>query len=520
MVLFILQCLMAHGGEDTLGTGGGGTGIGAVSGLIGALIAISLRSRWLSHGWLLDWTPATPASAWKLRTREHLPAIVITVVITLLFSCLASGFNDETSAATALAAGAISMGCGFLLAGGRISTGLLYAGVVLVFLYTVISGWIGSGESELAMRMAKAIGLVWLPVMPWSLATHGTPTPALHTGLLVGALLISLYEWRSAWKLRSVPVGNALEIADSDGLGESATDEEEPAEATDEDQRQEIRQHVAFAWFGMAGFMPDGPMPRFERLLWRWFSPRQRFLSCLGSQQSATWFPRTRWTAGTLTVMVMLALLTPWADNHLSINEHAFWVLAGYLGLSAIALLTGWPGRDSCFQAWLDLMHTADLGLFPAFAVLPVTAGEWLLAVAKEWLVRSAWIALLWTVAILLGRTGIAPHCSLSWLVAFAALPWLMLAAWFPLSVLHRLVRAVSGPIFRSHGISRVLPALLSGVMGVIAVVVAFLGIGAGKFLMTLVPLAIAALFVALSLGMTLLRCRGAKLDIKPKPFA
>ena len=101
VVLFILQCLMAHGGEDTLGTGGGGTGIGAVSGLIGALIAISLRSRWQSHGWLLDWTPATPSSAWKLRTREHLPAIVITIVVTLLFSCLASGFNDATSAPTA-----------------------------------------------------------------------------------------------------------------------------------------------------------------------------------------------------------------------------------------------------------------------------------------------------------------------------------------------------------------------------------------------------------------------------------
>jgi hypothetical protein len=165
-------------------------------------------------------------------------------------------------------------------------------------------------------------------------------------------------------------------------------------------------------------------------------------------------------------------------------------------------------------------MHTADLGLFPAFAVLPVTAGEWLLAAAKEWIVRSTWIALLWTVAILLGRNGIAPHGSFSWLMAFAALPWLLLAALFPLSVTHRLVRAVSGPIFRTHGLSRVLPALASAAMGLIAVGVAFLGIGAGKFLITLAALAIAALFIALSLWLTLQRCRGMQLDIKPKPLA
>ena len=62
--LFGFQCILAHGGEDSLGHGGGGTGIGAITGLIGALLAISLRSRWQSHGWLLDWTPATPATAW------------------------------------------------------------------------------------------------------------------------------------------------------------------------------------------------------------------------------------------------------------------------------------------------------------------------------------------------------------------------------------------------------------------------------------------------------------------------
>ena len=526
LVLFILQCLLAHGGEISLGTGGGGTGIGAISGLIGALLAISLRSRWQLHGWLLNWTPATPAAAWKLRTREHLPALVITVLVTLLLSCVAAGFAGQTSALTALAAAALSLSSGFMLAGGRISTGLLHAGVVVIFFYTVITGWLGSGESELSMRMAKGAGLAWLPILPWSLATHGTPAPSLHLGLLAVALVISLWEWRSAWKLRVAPSGTLLGAAIPGGPAsaelndDAAPAEDEVPESADEEQRQNIRQHVAFAWFGMAGYMPDGPMPRFERLLWRWFSPRQRFLSCLGSQQSATWFPRTRWTAGTLAVMVILALLTPWLDARILTGDHKHWLLAGFLGLAAGAILTGWPGRDSCFQSWLDLMHTAELGLFPAFAVLPVTAGEWVRAVAKEWIVRSTWIASLWSVAILLGRKGIIPHCPFSWLVAFVVLPWLILAAWFPLSVLYRLVRAVSGPAFRSHGISRVLPALLSGAIGLIAVAVAFVGIGAGEFIMTSASLAIAAIFVALSLWLTSQRCRAMSLDIKPKPLA
>ena len=524
-LLFALKFVLAHGGEETLGEGGGGTGIGAVSGLVGALLAVSLRSRLQSHGWLLDWTPATPATAWKLRTREHLPVIAITVVVTLLFSCLAAGFNDKTSMVTALAAGAISMVCGFILAGGRISTGLLGVGVVLIFCYTVISGWVGADGLDLSMRMAKGTGLMWLPILPWSLATHGTPAPGLHQGLLAVAVVISLLEWRRAWNLRSASADEAPGHAIPGGPvatepTEDADPNEEPApEIPDEDQRQNIRQHVAFAWFGMAGYLPDGPMPRFERLLWRWFSPRERFLSCLGSQQSWTWFPRTRWTAAILAVVAILALLTPWWEQRPFVEDHISWVFVGVLTLASLAIFTGWPDRDSSFQSWLDLMHTADIGLFPAFAVLPVTAGEWLRATAKEWIVRSVWISSMWSVAILLSCKGIAPDISTSWRVAFAALPWLTLAAWFPLSVMHRLARAVSGPVFRSHGLSRVLPALLSGVAGLVTMAAAFMGIGAGKMLIILSALAATVLLGAFSLWLSLLRCRGMKLDLKPKPL-
>ena len=526
LILFSLQCVLGHGGEEALGPAGGGTGIGAVSGLVGAFLSISLRSRWLAHGWLLDWTPATPLAAWKLRTREHLPTIIIAVLVTLLLSCLAAAFNDHTSTATALAATTLSMACGFILAGGKISTRLLYAGVVLIFFYTVLSGWFGSEKMELSIRMAKGTSLLWLPILPWSFVTHGSPVPALHLGVLLTALLISIYEWRRAWSYRSVAAGSVGEIAIPTGHApeepteEPDSEEEEAPTLPDEEQRQNVRQHVAFAWFGMAGYMPDGPMPRFEQLLWRWLSPRQRFLSCLGSEQAATWFPRTRWAAITLAVMVALALLVPRLDGEAWIDHYGFWVFAGFLGLASIAGLTSWPGRDSGFQSWLDLMQTADLGLFPSFAVLPVTAGEWFRAFAKEWTIRSAWFASMWSVAILLAQKGINPDADLSWQIAFATVPWLIVTAWFPLTVLHRLVRAVSGPAFRSHGITRVVPALVSGVLGLISATIVFVGIGAGMFLMTALSLVVAAVLGAFSLWLTLQRCRGMRLDIKPTPLA
>jgi hypothetical protein len=299
----------------------------------------------------------------------------------------------------------------------------------------------------------------------------------------------------------------------------SQEDDEEATAPTDEDQRQAVRQHVAFAWFGMAGYLPDGPLPRFERLLWRCFTPRQRFLSCLGSEQAFAWFPRTRWMVGTLILMVTLSLLVPWLDGKEWMDDYGFGVLIAFLGLGTVAILTGWPGRDSSFQPWLELMQTADLGQFPSFAVLPVTPGELLAAFAKEWTIRGAWFSSLLSAAIFLGQKGVAPGISFSWQVAFAALPWLLVATWFPLSVLHRLIRAVSGPAFRNHGISRVLPALVSGAMGTIAAVVAFFGIGAGELIITMGSLAVAVALGAFSLWLTLQRCRGMRLDIKPEPL-
>ncbi|MCW1925248.1 hypothetical protein OKA05_21995 [Luteolibacter arcticus] len=523
-VLFCLQVVLARGGENVLGSGGGGTGIGAVSGLVGALLAMSLRSRWQSHGWLLEWTPATAATIRRIRTREHLPAMVVTVLVTLLLSCLAAGLSSQSTVAAALGAAALSMGSGFALNGGRISTTLLYIGIVVVFFYAMLGGWLGFGESEFSLRMAKVTGLVWLPVLPWSFATHGTPTPALHLGILAVVLVISLREWSGAWRHREEIAESGEIVAPADLTAPEAHDEvssvDQIPEAADEDQRRDIRQHVAFAWFGMEGFLPGGPMPRFERLLWRWFTPRQRFLSCLGSQQAMTWFPRTRWTIGTLVLMVLLALLTPWMDDQFGIDEHFVWLLVGFLALAAVAILTGWPGRDSYFQSWLELMHTPDLGVFPAFAVLPVTASEWIRAVTKEWIIRSVWISSLWSVAIVLGRKGLAPDVTPSWLLAFIAVPWLILAAWFPLSVMHRLVYAVSGRAFASNGITRVLPALVSGVMGLVAGATVFIGIGAGNLLLTSVALASGGMLGAFSLWQTLRRCRGMRLDLKPKPVA
>ncbi|MCW1883515.1 hypothetical protein OKA04_02170 [Luteolibacter flavescens] len=143
LFFFALSWVLAHGCEVVFGESGGATGVSAVSGLIGALLSASVRSRWEAHGWLVDWTPATPIIAWKLRTREHLPSVVAIVFLSLFMSCSTVGFGIEATAPTALAASVLSMACGFLLAGGRVSSAVLFAAFVLTIAFTLLSGWFG-----------------------------------------------------------------------------------------------------------------------------------------------------------------------------------------------------------------------------------------------------------------------------------------------------------------------------------------------------------------------------------------
>ncbi|MCW1883516.1 hypothetical protein OKA04_02175 [Luteolibacter flavescens] len=340
--------------------------------------------------------------------------------------------------------------------------------------------------------------------------------------MLTSSMVISLFEWKSAWGRR----GASSDAVEHPGAhshpgilpwnDEHASEEEAP-EFPDEEQRKDIRQQVAHAWFGMAGFLPGGPMQKFDSLLWRWLTPRERFLSCLGSEQAAAWFPRT-WKAATLlAVMVTLALLMPWLEERLPTGDPAFWMLSTFVALTVFVVHSGWPGRDSGFQPWLEQMHTADLGHFPAFAVLPVTAGEWMRAAMKEWTLRSAWFALLWTIAILCGAKGLSPEVSSSWLMAYASVPWLVLATWFPLSMVHRMISAVSGAAFRSHGITRVLPALVAGLMSLIAGGATVFAIGKEMPLVAFTTIAVAALSGTFSLWQTRRRCSGMRLDIKPR---
>ncbi|RYE51319.1 MAG: hypothetical protein EOP21_01695 [Hyphomicrobiales bacterium] len=66
---------------------------------------------------------------------------------------------------------------------------------------------------------------------------------------------------------------------------------------------------------------------------------------------------------------------------------------------------------------------------------------------------------------------------------------------------------------------SRVFPAAFSASAGLVATGGVFVGIGLRAFTVTAVSLAIAALFGALSLWLSLRRSQGMELDIKPTPL-
>ena len=200
-------------------------------------------------------------------------------------------------------------------------------------------------------------------------------------------------------------------------------------------------------------------------------------------------------------------------------DGHAYWGLIGLIALATYAILNVWPARRSRFKPWLELMEAQGIGHFPSFAVLPVCPGEWLRAAAKEWAVRSVWMAGLWTLGIASVLPAYPSTGSLAATVAWLALPWLLSAALFPLSAMNRLVRAVSGPMLRSHGFSRTVPAILFGLLCPMATALAEIALGTGHFLMALVLLAVAAGSGGASLGLTLQRCRFMRFDLKPKPL-
>lgn len=526
----VLFAVLTHLGAKLLGNGGGGTGAGILAGLIGAFLGMKLRACWLAHLWLPEWTPASRAVTRRLQTREVLPSLFRGVSAVLALSLAGSLLSRSAGGVEVMAAALLSMATGFLLAGGRFSMIALLASGASTIGYGILSKWLAGVDGDGWNRFVKASAQGWIPVMPWSLPHHGAAGGAVQWILLGGVLVLSLWEWWKCWQeLESAP-------ADLSHAAPTVTNEPDTAEersgpesseqaAVDEEQRRNIRQQVAFAWFGLAGYLPDRPMPRIDRLIWRWLTPRQRMISTLGSHEAFDWFARTKWAASALAVMSALAWLwkglmerpgfrfSKWLDSH------GYWGFVGVVALAAVAILNVWPSRGSRFKPWLELMEAQGIGHFPSFALLPICPGEWLRAAAKEWAVRSVWMAGLWTLAIATVLPAFSFAGSAAAAVAWLALPWLMAAALFPLSAMNRLVRAVSGPMLRSQGFSRTIPSILFAVLCPTASAAAALALGIAHFLVALALLSVAAVTGWASLALTLDRCRNMRFDLKPKPL-
>lgn len=525
---FVLFAMLPIMGGRMLGEGGGGTGAGILAGLVGAVLGIKLRASWMYHLWLPEWTPANRPVTRRLQTREVLPSLLRAASVALALSLAGALAFSSTGAGEVMTAAALSLTAGFLLSGGKISMVILLASGVWTIGYGILSKWLHGTGGDGWERVVKAAAQGWLPVLPWSLPHHFTTGGAVQWAVLGGALVISLGEWWKSWhEMETAPAGES--IAAMAAVPAPETKEEETGPETsgqtsfDEEQRKTIRQQVAFAWFGLAGYLPDGPMPVIDRLIWRWLTPRQRMISTLGSHDAFGWFARTKWTALSLALLVGMAWWSHMTSEQRGFSEWVggpnHWGVVGLIGLTVYAILNVWPSRRSRFTPWLEWMEAQGIGHFPSFALLPICPGEWLRAAAKEWAVRAIWMAVLLTVAIaaVLPVFSLAesPAAAVGWL----ALPWLMAAALFPLSAMNRLVRAVSGPMLRSQGFSRTIPAILLGVLCPTATAAAALALGIAHFLIALLLMSIAAVTGWASLALTLNRCRNMRFDLRPKPL-
>jgi hypothetical protein len=516
----------AESGRLTHGPLGAGVGVAILAGLAGFYSGSDLRSRLEQNLWVGLWTPAGARETRRLQVREAVAPVALDLAMVWLLCGIGLWADDGGSNLASFAGWPLAAAVGFALAGGKWGRGLLYLCGLGVVGLAFLSVWSGSGaRTDFYQRVVSGAALGWPPSWPWAMISGGGSRAVLQGTLLAVTLGLSWVEWRRAWRSWEIPLSYAtppMPPPDESGQGEATPPEEcgedaSTAEAA-ELQRSDVRKSVAFGWVGMAGYLAL-PLSPLGRLLWRMLTPRERFLCCLGSHQERVWFQRTGWAAALLAAAVVISLLPRWvtlADDHFA----AWIVTIGLPGMFAFYL--SWPARQSIFEPWLERMTTESTGAFPVFAVLPVTAREWLHAVGKEWLVRGSWSFLLWAAALTTAYAGQSGDASPRGMFVLALLPAVVIAALFPLSVAIQAARAVAGPLLATHGSTRVLPAIL---LATVCVGSAVFGLVVGTFANHGQTIALVSLTTAVATGWTSLRftrmrCEGRRLDLKPKPLA
>lgn len=508
---FAAACLtlgMVTAGREVAGVAGSGIALGGIAGCFGAWIGSQMRAALGRDLWIGVWCPAVRQDIRRIQMRGFLPAgacsVLTMVLVCWLGGSLAGGMPPGQMFAAMVPAAVV----GFVISWGRFGPPVIWIGLVGCLVVFFFNEWFVADEDVAFPRLLAVMSHLWVPSMPWSWLHQPVPYAVGQMAFLGTFLVLSARDAVTVWRWWMLPL-----TLDECSPEEDESEEETPPPAR-ETLRRDVRQSVHQMWTGMAGYLGGAPPRRFDRWVWRWLTPRERWLSCMGSQAAWTWFPATWWAVGCLAMLVALHRLVPqpWVDWAME-SSPGLWLGLHFL-LGGLALIKSWLGRDSAFQPLLEPIPADGLGPVPAFALLPVGGREWLRATAKEWACRTAWIGLWWglaAIAILPKVLEFAEGRPLLGLWPIAAL-----AAVFPVSVLLRLVKALDGEQQAHAGMTQLIPAILLGLGGVIGSVGMVALFADSRWAMGIAALAAVAACCVASLRLTLARVEGIRYDQRP----
>lgn len=462
--------LIAVLGAGADGDAGRGAAVTLVTGSFGSIAGASLRARWFDGSLMLAFAPITPGGMRKIESRGAVPTLLRLFVSGLAMAALGSIPGGAHFIPKALPAAAGAMLIGACLASGRWGKYLLWTSFLGAIVWSILSiaqQDLGPGSIRSGFTHA------WLPALPWSLWAGDTSYLLPRLAVFAVCLGLSFREWRKAWvlsaeqlerlhKVEALP--QAVEAsAGQMQAGEPAIDHEE-----EEDRRpvlrSDLRATVSKGWVGMAGYVNPAWLTRLDWLAWRSMLPRQRLLWCLGLYGARGWMRNTLIGAGLLALAVALAwTMRLSAENKLgpAMKSYALLMIFPALIAAVIAASKCWPGHLSGFAPWLHLFRPGFRAI-PMIAIFPVSPRQWVGCAIREWLVRGAWTALIWSLAALaVGAIFAVEPMGFRYLFGWFMIPWLWLGAMMPVSVGGRLLRSCSGPLRGAHASSLVFVALL-----------------------------------------------------------
>lgn len=474
MGAFLIALLGIAADDDA----GRGTALTLVTGAFGSIAGTSLRARWYDGNLMLAFAPISPGGMRRIESRGALPTLLRLFGTGLAMAALGAVPGGPLFILQAVPAAACAMLIGAMLASGRWGKVILWAsflsGLAWSFLLILENDLTGG-------TMRSGFLRAWIPALPWSLWVGDYSDLLPRLAAFAACLALCFREWRKAWVLseQQLQLLHKAEALPHDVPAVAEEKAEVPAPAADhgtllqeagaeEDRRpvlrSDLRATVSKGWVGMAGYVNPAWLSRLDWLAWRSMVPRQRLLWCLGLYGARRWMQNTLIGAGLLAAAVLLVwTMRLSAENKLGpvMNNYALLMIFPALIAAVIAASKCWPGHLSGFAPWLQLFRPGFRAI-PMIAIFPVSPRQWVGCAIREWVVRGAWTAVIWSLAALaVGAIFAVEPLGFRYLFGWFMVPWLWLAAMMPLSIGGRLLRACSGPLRGTHASSMVFVALL-----------------------------------------------------------